>query len=375
MVNYSCEKCSFKTNQKNDYTRHLNKKRPCNASTINNVENTTTTSIVDNSYNVINITQPETNNNVVLIRIENERLKMENEMLKKEILELKIERKEIFNLLKSQASVVTPPPPPPPIGIVQPPPPQIIQIVQEEQPKEINRKLKSEFCKDKFNDCIIINDFIDNLDYSPEDIVTMVNAEGGDNEKRFINGLSNVFLKYVNKFPNVNDRPIFCSDKSNKTLHFKYRNDTPKKKLMPFTEKELWKKYPEELCSGDISPCDFKQDDYGRFLVEVEYTDNSVEWVKETNNHPIFMTMLQKFRHNITRNLICKEKKKSNDDYLSVVNDLNSCEYIKFVKNSADNVSASDEYITANTICNGSIVELGASIISRICKGVYVGAE
>ena len=378
---YTCSVCGYATKYKNDFRRHLNKKIPCITDTVNlnSFKNNNLNIAIDNSFNyTINTIKPSDDLMETLkielekIKVENEYLnnqntvlKTENEILKNEIVELKNERKELFFLFKSQS----PPQPPQP---VQPPQPQIIQIVQPApeppKPKEIIRKDKPAHYRELYKDCLVLNDYISNMEYHPEDLYSIHNAIGDDFRHKYINGIAKLFIKKIHKINTETDRPIFCTDKSLHTIHFKYIDREPKYKMVAYGWDELYKKYKDEITNDEIDVDSLEQNEWGEYLMKEIDTDcnEKTEWIKESgSNYPIFTKIMFNFHAKLTKFLTPKNTKE--------VKGIVESEYNTYLIDTLKMNNTTDMWMeTKNVMYSTMIKDDIEKIVALICKGIYV---
>lgn len=390
---YKCYVCGYATKYKNDFRRHLTKKNPCITDTINiNLMKANNNTInVDNSFNYIINNNTKQNDELVeklkieleknkteneFLKMENNKLKIENDLLKNEITELKNERKELFNMLKINQTSPPPPPvqvSPPPLPVQPQPAPQIIQIVQPTpeppKPKEVIKKDKPSHYRELYKDCIVLNDFINNLDYSPEDLHSIYRASGGDREHKYINGISKLFIKFINQIKTETDRPIFCSDKSLNTIHFKFRDTEPKYKMVAYSWEQINEKYKDKIKNDELDIDELEQNEWGEYLVKEIDTDYKAEpvWIKESQDYPIFTKILFNFHKKLIQ--FCSTK------------DFEKCQYAEYLMNINDDLTNQHtslhriKEIIVETVCIMTEISIKDDIkkfVSAICKGIYV---
>lgn len=353
MVNYICENCEYTTTLKGDFTRHINKKLAC----------------VNKSKPVIiapNVIAVETNdfilNEILAMKQEIETLKTKNIFLETELNKLKSENilkthfdssfNELKFFLKDEVCNLK-------IDMANqklhqaPAQPQFIQIPQPlplEQPKEPNRKDKSVIIKKDREDCILLNELVDKMDYKPEDMSLIINAKGTSHKVKFINGMASLFLRKLSVVEDEN-KPIFCSDKCSKKIQFKHCNKTAKRMKVGYSYDKLYEKFKSKIHSGEMDVDELETDEFGEYQIEeVVCSDGAIEWKSEgKGSYDSIAFYLNKMKSKL---------------FVSQFN--------KYVSE-RDYKQGSEEWADCyKIVCNESVEENIDEIIAIICNGIYV---
>lgn len=388
MTNYTCEKCEYTTDHKGDFTKHLNKKKPCVSKNKTIViapvtKTDSSNNYIDNSFNYIVNNTIKPNDELLeeyklelekikteneFLKSDNNKLKIENELLKNEIVDLKNERKELFNMIKSNQTIQP---------AQQPQQPQVIQIVQPTPPpepetkqtKELNRKDKPAHYKELHKDCIELEKFIESIEITPKEAYSVCLSSGSDGKRQFINGVSKLLVKHLNSIQNDTDQPIFCSDLKRRTVYFKHKDTEPKYIKASYNYDNLCQKYKDEINNGDIDVNELEQDEWGEqyFIEELDETYTpGIKWIKESEEYPIFKKYLSVFEKKIRQLGFGDYKETPLTNYLLTINkdgsteknDFNSCKevYLKFV----------------NIMTSFSYIEDMPDFMECFCKSIYV---
>lgn len=306
MVNYNCEKCSFTTYLKTDYLRHLNKKRPCDAVMITKPK---TTTFVDNSYNVTNITNQPNNNQT------------EIDLLKQEIINMNktiIQQQEQINMLfkmLNQSSIIPQPiivqPAPEPVTIKQVPQPITIQEVPKPNIEiKVNKKDKAQTLMEKeFNNAVTMNEFINTIKIEYHTLNKIFDACGKDKAVKFSRGIADIFLEKLKELPK-DKQPVFCTDLSRKTINLNQSKYTIKKEVAELLSKyEVVNRYGEdELEKLDVD------EETGKYIIysETRMFEENTEWIKydNTSNYDEMVYFL----NGLQKKVIAEFKKRHNTD-------------------------------------------------------------
>lgn len=403
MVNYVCENCEYTTSHKGDFIKHQNKIKPC----VNKNKTIVVSPAIniDNSNNTISKNADELSSiksEIMLMRIEIERLKERNIYLENKMMdfvytrqhdmsnnELKYFVRDEINVLKMdmlsfKLEVLKTPYTQQPVQPVQEPvqepvqpvqQPQIIQIVQpvaeQAKPKEIIKKDKPLFYRDLYKDCLVLNDYINNMEYHPNDLYSIYNATGNDTIQQFYSGFTKLFIRKINEIKTETNRPIFCTDKSLNTIHFKYIDKEPKYKMVAYDWDELYKKYKDKITNGDIDVKKLEQNEWGEYIIK-EVDDNvkpDIEWIKESQDYPLFMKVLLNFHKNIFKFLSGGEGKFENSEYAHYL-----CNKTDEMTNELTDLNTAKN-IWINTVRIMSAVSIKDDIkklVALICKAIYV---
>jgi hypothetical protein len=179
---YVCNVCFFKTNRKNDYDRHINKKNKCIASAI----------LPDQLPALL----PEINNIIEPVDNSMELLLKEIQLMKEQL----IEKNKIITTLQEQQK--------------QP---------QQKKSKNIKNDILIKINND-YKNAIRFDDFINNMLLDEIDFECwryfLMCAIGKKVPIQYANGICNLFMFHYNKLPE-NQRPIVCSNIKTKTFYIK----------------------------------------------------------------------------------------------------------------------------------------------------------
>lgn len=296
MPEYSCEKCSYTTTHKGDFTKHINKKIPC-----------------DNNIKYKNKTKNE--------KIENTDLQNETELLKLEIEKLKLQNQHVQPTISQQPTII---------------------IQQEKHTKKQTSEQKIERF---FNNAITMNELIDRFNPTHNELYNTFSCTPDDSaetiEKEFCNGLSKLLCKEIKKLEEE-ERPIFCSALSRRTLHLKvYKKKMDYEKIYYDTFDDLLDAMDED---DSIENFGERDDDTRKYVgyksITIEDRENT-EWIKETNEYETLTTLLFLFHKKM----------------LKLIN--------------KDMIGRSDNYTYFIRSITTSIKENIKKIVSNICKSIY----
>lgn len=261
-LEYFCENCDYKTGVKSNYTKHCltakhmksNKCNKCNEKVSESIDNfpcmncgkvyksnvgiwrhlkvcsETLPVKKEKSTIIMEMTASEKpiNNNInTLSNSAILDILKENQEFKELLVEQQKENKELMNkmieITQNQLSVPTT------INNIN----NLVTTNNNHQKFNLNFFL-NETCKDAMN----IQDFIDNIRITFEDLLTIGNAG-------FVNGLSDIFMKQLLDLE-VEKRPIHCTDAKRETIYFKEndtweKDDTENKRIKDVIEKVEYK--------------------------------------------------------------------------------------------------------------------------------------
>ena len=259
---YFCEICDYKTGVKSNYTKHCltakhiksNQCNKCNEKVSESIDNfpcrncgkvyksnvgiwrhlkvcsETMPIIKENTDVIIEMTaseKPIENNINTLSNYAILDILKENQEFKALLIEQQKENKELMNkmieITQNQLSVPTT------INNINNP----VTTNHNNQKFNLNFFL-NETCKDAMN----IQEFIDNIRITFEDLLTIGNTG-------FVNGLSDIFMKQLRDLE-VEKRPIHCTDSKRETMYFKEndtweKDDTENKRIKGVIEKVEYK--------------------------------------------------------------------------------------------------------------------------------------
>lgn len=184
---YNCNVCFYKTNRKNDYDKHINKKNKCIASSI--------------LPETLPAPLPEINNIIEPVDNSMELLLKEMQLMREQITLLTnqlIEKDKIISTLQQPIS-------------------------QQKNPKNIKNDILIKI-KNDYKYAIRFDDFINNIvldaiEYESWKYFLMC-AIGKKVPIQYANGVCNLFMFHYNKLPE-NQRPIVCSNIKTKTFYIK----------------------------------------------------------------------------------------------------------------------------------------------------------
>lgn len=229
ILEYKCEKCNYKTNNKYDFKKHKTRQKHlirCGKKTpsifvceVCSKKYKSYSGLWKHNKTCYNVSDKNTENNEI-INTKNDRIIIENQ--KDQIAELKNmmscllqDNKESRNLLKELM-------------------PKMGTTVNHNYNNKISINVfLNTYCKDAIN----FQDFIDKMQVSVEDLLHT-------KEIGYSKGITNIFMKNLKNLE-INERPIHCSDK--KRLQFYVK------------EEDTWNKDDGEKVKMAISKCHKKQ--------------------------------------------------------------------------------------------------------------------
>jgi len=319
---YSCEKCSFQTSQKNDFRRHQNKKRSCDNSNTNFVENEI---IKSNTKPVENEELKQMKEMLLQLQKQNEELQKQRELKEKD---------DMINMLKLQLQLQQQQQPQQ-IIIQQPQSQSLVPVA-----KDIHKKNIAKIIKEKLKGCMTINEFINNIVVSKEDYDRF--TSGTTRENKFAIGISALFINNWKKLKE-NEKPCFCSNDRAKKFHFKFENVEKYEETKVFTYEQFWdnykystdeywidyrNKYPrDDFDFEDIYDCET-----GEYTIVQEKERKEIKWFEEDrNSYDKLKIVIHSLSHKLTKYMktyfdLKNIKDNSFDDTMEMIMTL-TCDY------------------------------------------------
>jgi len=273
---YSCDKCDYCTSNKYDFKKHLSTRKHKNA--INDME---IVAVVrnwvckcgkkykyDSGYyrHKKNCTFTEESKENMEIITSEEPPKLTQEL----ILKLVEENSEIKNMLFKQFDAMN--------EQQRHMQNQISELIPKvgNNNTVINNKQRfniNVFLNEQCKDAITMNEFIDKLTISLEDLFVTKN-------KGISEGVSNIFIKNMNKL-SLHERPMHCTDVKRETVYIKSEGEVG--------EEPLWIKDAEkEKLKRAISDVKLLQSQNLKL-----YTDKNPDWIEESNKQDEYMLMVK----------------------------------------------------------------------------------
>lgn len=232
MPNYECQDCSFSTNDKTKFARHIKTPKhlsKCNSKTCSTDDDSVKSDVTDSS--VSSSVLLEEMRNIIKqqnIQRENDRLAFEEQrkLYEKQIEQQQLQIEFLKNLLQNQSSITQ-------LNTQA----NINKIVEQTTP----------FCKDTFlnvtcKDAIDIDDLLKSINVSYDDYINVFD---------YIKQVSNKIINKLNEYGEKR-RPIHCFDTKRKIFYVKKNNEWVKcddeNKIIADFILTIQKKYTDYMC-------------------------------------------------------------------------------------------------------------------------------